>query len=151
MKYKRHSLILELIQKENIETQEELSERLKEKGLDVTQATISRDIKELRLIKILNDKGTYKYALTANEVNENANASRLYSIIKEGITKINYAGNMIVIKCYAGMAQAACAAIDSLQINGVVGTLAGEDTIFIVAVSEAVALEIVSSLNKMIK
>lgn len=151
MKYRRHARILELIQNENIETQEELSDKLNQGGFDVTQATISRDIKELRLVKILTGNGRYKYAVSANESAAQNNATKYYNILKESVIKTDYAGNMVVVKCYVGMANAACAAIDSLSLGDIIGTIAGDDTIFMVVKNEERALFIMQELNKMIK
>lgn len=147
MKHKRHAKLLELIQNNNIETQEELSERLSKCGFEVTQATISRDIKELRIIKTLSDKGTYKYAVSDSN---NSSKTNYHNILLESVEKIDHANNIIVVKCYVGMAQGACAAIDSMKLNGIVGTLAGDDTIFIVTANEAKAIEITNSLRNMI-
>lgn len=134
MKKKRQEAILNMIEKEEIGTQEELMNRLKEKGYDVTQATISRDIKSLKLIKSPVGEGQYKYSFVPGG-NED-NSSKYYSIISSSVTVVNYAGNMVVIKSFPGMAQAACAALDNLQIGGILGTIAGDDTIFALCESE---------------
>ena len=131
MKKGRQEKILELIKKFEIETQEELADRLKEAGYNVTQATVSRDIKELRLIKILSHTGKYKYAAAVNEV-ENSYVNRLRNIFKECVIHIDSAQNMVVIKTLPGLAGAAAMAIDSMRIKQAVGTIAGDDTVFIV-------------------
>lgn len=148
MKKKRHAKILELIQSFEIDTQEDLQEKLKECGFIVTQATISRDIKELRLVKELSSDGTYKYS-TGRKLNDDF-ATRLGGIFSESITNLDYAINTVVIKCFSGMANAACAAIDAMEWDGVVGTLAGDDTIFVLCRNEDCAAVFVSDLERMI-
>ena len=150
MKSKRHAKILELISKYTIETQEELLGMLNQEGFSVTQATVSRDIKELRLIKTQAPDGGYRY--TTNAKNDMVDMSfKFHAIFAESVNSIDYAGNTIVIKCYHGMANAACAALDSIEWKGVVGTLAGDDTIFILMRDEASATEFVSQLKKLMK
>lgn len=131
MKTIRHKRILELVDNYSIETQEELLNRLREDGFDITQATVSRDIKDLRLVKIIGNNGKYKYSSDLN-----SNESFKYNLLKRfsySIKSIESSGNMIVIKTLSGMAQAVCAAIDSMESKGILGTIAGDDTIFILA------------------
>ena len=128
MKKARHEAILTLIEKENIGTQEILLDRLIEEGFSVTQATISRDIKALRLIKTPTGDGEYKYVYVQKDSEDYT--QKYYSILSHSVVSVNFAGNMAVVKCYTGMAQAACAALDSMHWEGLVGTLAGDDTIF---------------------
>lgn len=149
MKYNRHAKILELIDKNVIETQEELAERLKELGMDVTQATVSRDIKELRLIKVMTEDGRYKYASLAQT--ENTVSNKLLTIFIESFVSGDYANNMVVVKTLPGMAQAAASAIDSLKWTEIVGTIAGDDTIMIVCRAEKIAEELVNKFNRMVK
>lgn len=139
MKKNRHEAILALIEKEEIGTQEELMFKLNELGYSVTQATVSRDIKQLKLIKSPVSSGQYKYSY----VNAGGDdfSSKYYSILAHSVTSVNYAGNMAVVKCYAGMAQAACAAVDSLSTENVLGTLAGDDTIFVLCKDEQSAAD----------
>ncbi|HHY90831.1 MAG TPA: arginine repressor, partial [Clostridiales bacterium] len=113
MKYARHAKILELIENYEIETQDELAEMLRKSGIHVTQATVSRDIKELRLIKVLSKNGRYKYASMKQP--EAAVSDRLVKIFKDSITSIDSAGNIIVLRTLSGAANAACAAIDALD------------------------------------
>lgn len=148
MKTRRHTKILELINEYEIDTQEELLRRLREDGLDVTQATVSRDIKELRLVKTLSSEGKYKYSST--NTNTKDFPSKFYSLLADSAVSINIAGNLVVIKCLTGMAQAVCAAMDSMHWEGVVGTLAGDDTIFIAAKNEDCAEQLVAELKKMV-
>ncbi|MBM7614014.1 arginine repressor [Alkaliphilus hydrothermalis] len=129
MKYTRHAKILELIEAHEIETQEELSEELKKNGFKVTQATVSRDIKELRLIKVLAKSGKYKYATLKSQ--DSILSDRLIRLFKDSILSIDHAGNMLVLKTIPAAAQAAASAIDAAGIDGIVGSVAGDDTIFV--------------------
>jgi transcriptional regulator of arginine metabolism len=113
VKASRQELILELIEKENISTQNELSKRLEEAGFVVTQATISRDIRELRLIKVSDSDGSYHYEVGKPKEKYQA-THKFYSIFMASVVKIDYANNLVVIHCYTGMAQAVCATMDSL-------------------------------------
>ena len=148
MKTRRHAKILELIKAQDIDTQEELLRNLRACGFDVTQATVSRDIKELRLVKSLSGNGRYKYS-TGRE-NAKDISSKFYSLFGDSVLHVEAAGNMIVIKCMNGMAQAVCASMDTLNFEGFIGTLAGEDTIFIVCKSEQVAEDRQNDLRKLI-
>ena len=148
-KIKRQTKILEIISKESICTQEQLLERLNSYGFDVTQATVSRDIRELKLIKVVTPDGEYAYGIS--NVHEKQNISfRFHAIFKESVSKIDFAKNLIVIKCYTGMANAACAAIDTMELSGVVGTIAGDDTILIVAKDDEYAADLVEELYKLL-
>lgn len=131
MKFQRQSKILELIEKENIETQEDLSKRLRDWGFATTQATISRDIKELRLVKVMTPGGTYKYAPASSE-NEAGMMGRVRNIFKESVVSINSAQNMVVIKTLPGLGSAAGYAVDALHHADIVGSIAGDDTVFVV-------------------
>lgn len=130
MKYSRHAKILEIIETHEIETQEELAELLKKNGFNVTQATVSRDIKELRLIKVLTKTGKYKYATIKQQ--ESMVSDRLIKIFKDTVLSIDYAENFIVFKTLVGAANAAAAAVDAMDTKDVVGTIAGDDTIFMI-------------------
>lgn len=148
MKKNRHELILNLIEQFDITTQDELLARLAENGYDVTQATVSRDIKELRLAKTMSSSGKYRY--TAHRSNEKKDyLAKYHAIFKESLISIENAGNMCCIKCYTGMANAACAAIDAMHWDGVVGTLAGDDTIFVLCSNEEKALGLKKSINNL--
>ena len=148
MKKKRLELILKVIEQQDIYTQEELLSALKEHGLDVTQATVSRDIKELGLIKSMGRNGKYRYTVPKSVDNESSKS--FHSIIAPSVLWVDSALNTVVIKCYAGMAQAVCAAFDTMELNGVVGTLAGDDTIFVLCRTEELALELVQNVRNMI-
>ena len=131
MKFQRQSLILELIDKEEIETQEQLSARLCELGMNVTQATVSRDIKELHLIKTANRDGKYRYS-TSGPNSGSDSELRFRTIFREGVVNVDFAGNIVVIKTLTGVANAACAAIDAMKLSDIVGSIAGDDTLFLV-------------------
>lgn len=149
MKRKRHALILELIQQYEITTQDELLAKLRENGFEVTQATVSRDIKELRLVKAMSPSGQYRYMAGAAQGDEYL--AKFYTIFSGSVISVDYAGNTCVVKCYAGMAQAACAAIDSMHFEGIVGTLAGDDTIFVLCRTPELTQQLKSSLDKMLQ
>lgn len=147
MKARRHAKILELINSRPIDTQDELLNLLNENGFSVTQATISRDIKELRLVKTLTSDGKYHY--TTNTGSPKGEISNKFLLIfAESVKEIDSAGNILVIKCYTGMANAVCAALDTMHWGGVVGTLAGDDTIFMVMRDDHNARELVMQLRK---
>ena len=130
MKSERHALILSLIEKKNVETQEDLAELLKERGVAVTQATVSRDIKELQLVKELGSNGKYHYVVSGKSKSSDREL-RLRKIFRESVTSYNVAQNIIVIKTLPGLASAACSTLDSMHIESLAGTLAGDDTAFL--------------------
>lgn len=146
MKKNRHEAILSLISKEDIGTQEELMQKLNDLGYKVTQATVSRDIKYLKLIKTPVSSGQYKYSYVNDETEDFS--GKYYSILSHSVTSVDFAGNMAVVKCFAGMANAACAAMDSLDIENIVGTLAGDDTIFVLCRNEQCAEEFKNYIEK---
>ena len=148
MKVNRHSKILELINSKDIETQEELAEELKALGFDVTQATVSRDIKKLKLTKILTPGGSYKYASIASE--ENDISQKLANILTSSTLSVESVDNMVVVKTISGSAAAAAEAIDSLKFRGIAGSIAGDNTIFILTRSLDYAEEIVLKIKKLI-
>lgn len=147
MKKRRQAKILELIKKFNIETQEELQALLKESGFEVTQATISRDIKELRLVKELSDGGRYVYS-SGKKNNFDSVSVRATGIFIDSVISVEYALNTVCVKCFPGMAGAACAAIDSMQWSDVLGTIAGDDTIFVLCKSQSAAQNFTDTLEK---
>lgn len=148
MKTGRQAKILELIRENNIETQSDLLEMLRSSGFNVTQATVSRDIKEMRLVKVLGNSGTYKYAAETVTPAEEASHSYLFST---AVLSIDYAHCLVVIKTRSGMAQAVCAALDSTHRIGVLGSIAGDDTIFIATRTDASSVTLVSDLRKLLK
>ncbi|WP_409968454.1 arginine repressor [Bengtsoniella intestinalis] len=149
MKNNRQSMILDIIASENVETQEQLLLRLQERGISSTQATISRDIKQLHLIKEPVGQGVYKYAVSGNRTRLNF-AERLRTIFRESITSIDCAQNMVVVKTMPGLASAACAAIDDMDLTYMVGSLAGDDTAFLVMRDSASALELCNEVREML-
>lgn len=148
MKKRRQAKILEIISSNDIETQEELQDLLLKYGYEVTQATISRDIKELRLVKDLSEKGRYVYSTGKKHV-ENF-THRAGGIFNETIISIDCALNTVVIKCFSGMANAACAAIDSMNLDEILGSIAGDDTIFILCKTEESAYNFTNKLRTML-
>ena len=131
MKARRQAEILAIIQEHDIETQDQLLEKLRERGMKSTQATISRDIKELRVVKELTSLGTYRYTTSAKELPATF-SNRLNSIFRECVTGYDYAQNLVVIHTLPGLANAAASAIDAMNMSVVLGTLAGDDTVMIV-------------------
>ena len=127
MKVNRHQKIVELISKYNIETQEELADRLREEGFQITQATVSRDIRDLKLTKVQTDDGRQKYVVL--KATENALRDKYIRILKDGFVSMDMALNILVIKTETGMAMADATAIDEMQWHEVVGCIAGDDTI----------------------
>lgn len=148
MKLNRHQKILELIKHFPINTQEELLEKLKAEGYSVTQSTVSRDIKSLRLQKSLSPEGKYRYI--APDIKPTEMKSGFSGILSSSVISAEAAVNLVVVKTYSGMASAACAAIDSMEFSGVVGSLAGDDTIFIACTDNNSANDFVLKLNKLL-
>lgn len=148
MKITRHSKILEIISQRDVETQEELVDNLKRQGMNVTQATVSRDIKELKLIKVMSSNGKYKYASMAH--GESALSERLIRIFAQTVINIDVVGNMIILKTISGSAPAAAEALDSLNWDGVVGTIAGDNTIFALTRTPEKAQELATKYKKLI-
>ena len=138
MKNDRQAMILEIIAQENIETQEQLLARLQERGVNSTQATISRDIKQLRLVKELSSTGGYKYT-TAQHRTDPGIEGRLRTIFRESVTSFDLAQNIVVLKTLPGLANAAAAALDSMELPELVGTLAGDDTVILIMRTNASA------------
>ena len=131
MKNDRQSKILAIIAREDIDTQEALLERLQQEGIRCTQATISRDIKQLHLIKEPIGRGRYRYAVSIHRKSLNV-ADKLLTIFRESVTSIDFAQNIVVIKTLSGLASAACEAVDSMKVSYMVGSLAGENTVLLV-------------------
>lgn len=148
MKYNRQNEIIALISDNEIETQEDLSERLRNKGYMVTQATISRDIRELKLVKVAGAGGKYKYALPHHE--ENTISSKFRNLLIETVSGVDSANNIVVVKTCAGMAQGAGAAIDSMGRDDIVGSVAGDDTILVVMRTNEAAGSLISELRDII-
>ena len=150
MKNDRQRLILEIVERESIDTQEQLQQRLQEQGITCTQATISRDIKQLHLIKEPVGQGRYRYTVSSQRNRLNV-ADKLRSIFRESIVSVDYAQNIIVIKTMAGLANAAAAALDSMSIADMVGSLAGDDTALLVMKDTESARGFCEEIHEMLK
>lgn len=150
MKNKRQLKILEIIEKNDVETQEELAALLKSSGYEVTQATVSRDIKELGLIKVPAQNFSSKYALSAPQQPAGI-SERLENIFVQSVRHIDYANNMIVLKTISGMAQAAGYVLDEMNLPQVLGTIAGDDTVMIVAKSGESARQLCADFRRLIQ
>lgn len=146
MKASRQAKIIEIIENYDIETQDELAEKLAEAGFPSTQATISRDIREMKLTKIAFPGGKQKYTLLKNHTH--SNQIRYRRVLRDGILTMESAQNIIVIKTVAGLAMAVAAALDSLNIYGIVGSIAGDDTIMSVIRSSDMAGEVIDSIGR---
>lgn len=150
MKINRHEKILDIIKLKDIETQEELAHELRENGFNVTQATVSRDIKNLQLLKVLTRKGSYKYV--SPEKNNMTNSSdKLVSVFSHTVVGVEQIDNFVVVKTLSGSASAAAEALDVLGLNEIAGTIAGDNTIFILARSKDMAEAIVEKINDIIE
>ncbi len=148
MKYNRQAEIIALIGENRIETQEELSECLRERGYMVTQATISRDIRELKLVKIAGAGGKYFYAMPRAE--DNGISTKAKNLLIETVESVDRANNIAVVKTCAGMAQGAAAAIDSMGRADIVGSVAGDDTIIIVMRTNEAAQSLCEELSEIV-
>lgn len=150
MKNDRQNQLLQIISEEIIETQEQLLERLQAKGIKSTQATISRDIKELHLIKEPAGQGRYRYAVSAHRTKLNF-ADKLRTIFRESVVSVEAAQNIVVLKTIEGMAQGAAFALDNMGDTDIVGTLAGDDTIFLVFHDTIQALDFCEQVKQMLR
>lgn len=150
MKRARHQAILDLIEKHPIDRQEELLSYLRAEGFDVTQATVSRDIRELRLVKAATGSGGYRYVAASESGKVSHSPSRFETIFRESVLQADFAGHIVMVKCYAGMANAACQVFDSMQWKNVLGSLSGDDTFLVVARSERDAKNICAELERYI-
>lgn len=148
MKTNRHSHILDIIKTKDIETQEELANELRKRGIEITQATVSRDIKELHLVKVMASSGAYKYAYIPDNTPELS--QRQIRIFAESVTSIDSANNLIVIRTIAGNAQAAASAIDALEWEEIIGCIAGDDTIMVVVREDEWVQEIIQRFEQLI-
>ena len=149
MKNNRQTMILDIIAKENVETQEQLLEHLRQRGITSTQATISRDIKQLHLVKEPAGHGAYKYAVSNTRARLNV-ADKLRTIFHESITSVESAQNIVVFKTLSGLAGGACEALVLMVVNGMLGTLAGENTVFVVMKDTASAETFCQEIREML-
>lgn len=145
MKMKRHQKIIELVSKEVIKTQEELAQKLVESGYNVTQATVSRDIKELKLAKVHIGNGLIRYAVSDNRKSTNL------SILYESVLSAEAAVNIVVVKTITGMAQGVASFIDQMHIDNLLGSIAGDDTIMLIAKTEPDAEKICGRLSEFVR
>ncbi len=148
MKVKRHAEIIELINKYEIDTQEELTKRLQDAGFKVTQATVSRDIRELKLTKVAGDNGKQKYVVLQNK--ESDLYDKYVQVLKTGFLSMDKAQNILVIKTVAGMAMAVAAALDELHISGIVGSIAGDDTIMCAVRDNEEIVRVMEQIKKLV-
>lgn len=147
MKNERQELLLQIISRETIETQEQLLCALEKQGVRSTQATISRDIKQLHLVKEPTGHGTYRYAVSAEKSHLNF-ADRLHTIFRQSVLSVDYAQNLVVLKTMPGLAQGAASALDGMENTGVVGSLAGDDTVVLIMRDTAGAAEFCAEVRE---
>ena len=148
MKKNRHDKIIELIARHEVETQEQLASLLKDEGYDVTQATVSRDIRQMKLSKQVTEDGRQKYVYSTAD--SEAMQDKYVSVLKAGFVKMDVAQNLLVIKTVSGMAMARAAAIDAIDMPEIVGCIAGDDTIMIAIKSNEEALEVMAKFKEML-
>lgn len=149
MKTKRQAKMLELIRKHEIETQEELSDYLQKEGYQVTQATVSRDIRELKLTKVAMSNGRQKYAALTD--NREDLSEKYIRVFRDGFVSMDMAQNILVIKTVSGMAMAVAAAIDAMHLHEIVGCIAGDDTIMCAVRSVDDTIEVIGRLRKLVE
>lgn len=148
LKIDRRSKILEIISNKDIETQEELAAELRKAGYSVTQATVSRDIKSLQLIKVLGQNGRYRYVINRDEVKDAA--EKLGMLLSHTIISVENVGHMVVVKTITASAPTAAEAIDQLGLAEIAGTIAGDNTIFMLVRSDEMAVEIVKKISELV-
>lgn len=148
LKIDRRSKILEIISNKDIETQEELAAELRNAGYSVTQATVSRDIKSLQLIKVLGQNGRYRYVINRDEVKDAA--EKLGMLLSHTIISVENVGHMVVVKTITASAPTAAEAIDQLGLAEIAGTIAGDNTIFMLVRSDEMAVEIVKKISELV-
>ena len=149
MKSQRHARILELVSKYEIETQEDMMSRLQAEGFKVTQATVSRDLKELKLTKTLTARGTYRYAV--NTARQHTGSVKLNNAMVDSIIQVDYSLNNVVIKTYPGLANAVASGVDALNMHSILGCVAGDDTIIIITRDEESSAELSQTLTDLMK
>ena len=149
MKAKRQALIREIVEAQSIQTQEELAEALREHGMVVTQATVSRDIREMHLLKVLADDGSYRYATM--EKGDTGVSDRLIRMLADSVVEMNYANNLIVIRTLPGSAHVAAEAVDNLKWPEVLGTIAGDNTILVIVRSNEEVEAVIKRFRSIVK
>lgn len=150
MKLDRQSVIMDIIRQQNIETQNQLLEALAERGIKSTQATLSRDIRDLKLIKEANPNGGSRYAAAPSKNADEGVETKLRTILKESMLSYDIGQNLIVIKTLPGLAMAAGSALDSMKIEGLIGTIAGDDTALLIMRDNALAQELYSEIKNIL-
>lgn len=148
MKLRRHEVIIDLVNNQDINTQEELMENLQKQGFKVTQATVSRDIKELRIFKALGKDGKYRYSTGGRNALDKT--SGFESLFASSVEEVDSAENIVVIKTMTGMAQAVCMSLDNIDFENIVGTIAGDDTIFVLCRNLKATEEMLNKFRKLI-
>lgn len=148
MKLARQSVIMEIINEKDIETQNQLMEALAERGVKSTQATLSRDIRDMRLVKELGPRGNYRYVAVSKQDAPDLDA-RLKKIFKESLISCDVAQNFVVLKTLPGLANGACSALDGMEVEGLVGTLAGDDTAFIAMKDNVTAMNLYKEIEQL--
>lgn len=148
MKINRHAKIIEIINKHRVETQEELAEYLKQAGFQVTQATVSRDIRDLKLTKVPSDDGKQCYAVHLSS--DNNMSEKYIRVLRDGYMSMDMAQNILVIKTVSGMASAVCAALDAMKWNEIVGSIAGDDTIMCAIRSVDDTIVVMDKISKIV-
>ena len=148
MKLRRHEAIIDLVNNQDINTQEELMENLQKQGFKVTQATVSRDIKELRIFKALGKDGKYRYSTGGRNALDIT--SGFESLFASSVEEVDSAENIVVIKTMTGMAQAVCMSLDNIDFENIVGTIAGDDTIFVLCRNLKATEEMLNKFRKLI-
>jgi transcriptional regulator of arginine metabolism len=149
MKKNRHEKIIEIVEKYDVETQDDLIEHLRKTGYEVTQATVSRDIRELKLTKVMGDKGSYRYELP--QATESLGTFKFSHALAESITSVDYAMHTVVVKTFPGMAQAVAVGIDNLHLAVILGCVAGDNTIIIIARNAEAAADLNSRIKEIIR
>ena len=150
MKNARQGEIIKIIQSMDVETQDQLLEELRARGYNTTQATISRDIKELRMVKELSKNGGYRYTMSQRKPSTEVDG-RLRTIFKEGVVSAEAAQNLVVVRTMPGLASAACSALDGMEIAGMVGSLAGDDTGILIMRDNSAAQQFIAEIHKLLK
>ena len=148
MKLRRHEAIIDLVNNQDINTQEELMENLQKQGFKVTQATVTRDIKELRIFKALGKDGEYRYSTGGRNALDKT--SGFESLFASSVEEVDSAENIVVIKTMTGMAQAVCMSLDNIDFENIVGTIAGDDTIFVLCRNLKATEEMLNKFRKLI-
>ena len=148
MKLRRHEAIIDIVNNQDINTQEELMENLQKQGFKVTQATVSRDIKELRIFKALGKDGKYRYSTGGRNALDKT--SGFESLFASSVEEVDSAENIVVIKTMTGMAQAVCMSLDNIDFENIVGTIAGDDTIFVLCRNLKATEEMLNKFRKLI-